>query len=174
MKRALLVLLAIAPALAEDNFNNQLNRAESTYERDSTTALLPEYERYITELSALERTLVAAEDFEGAALVQTERLRIRSLILSVKSPPTTKRRPHTFQMEDAASSGNTLTWTPKAPIAPGGYKVSLEPESEDAVISEGFHTAKPGETLRVTSGKTISISLPEGTDLTKLTLTPGA
>ena len=174
MKRALLILATITPAIAEIEFGTQLNRAQNTYERETTTALLPEYERYITELSALERTLVSDEDFEGAALVQNERLRIRSLIESVKSPASNKRRPHTFKSKNATSSGNTLTWTPKAPIASGGYKISLEPETKDAVISEGFHTAKPGETLRVSTGKTIRITLPAGAEVTKLTLTPGA
>ena len=175
MTRALLALLIlVAPAVAEENFTAQLNRAERSFQRESANALLPEYERYVTELATLEKSLIASEDFEGAALVQGERLKIRNLIASVKAPSPAKRRPHTFKIADAVLEGDTLTWTPPSPIASGGYKVSVEPQIVDAVISEGFHTAKPGGTLRITSGNTISIRLPSGAEISKLILTPGA
>ncbi len=174
MKLILIFILAITPALAENNLSAQLKRAQRTFERQSTAALLPEYERYLTALATLERTLASDEDFEGAASVQAERLKMKALIASAKKAAPAKRRPRTFKKVDAVSSGSTLTWTPKNPIPPGGYRITLEPEVPEAVISEGFHTAKPGHPFRISTGETITITLPTGTHITRLTLTPGA
>ena len=181
MKHSPSIFLAIGILLAplshaEDNekLDTKIKKLQDSLKRESERILLPEFQRYEAALAALEREFSTAGEFSKAATVQAERLAVRAKIHHATTPKARKSNGYTLEASAASAGENTLTWTPSSPLKPGGYKISTSPNGVNVTVSEGFHTAANEETLRISTGATITVTLPAGETITSLTLKPGA